>query len=1297
MGSAHAFFICKMAGLIPRFKRKLTNLSSANPWLFMRKLKSDYFLDLTTLEYYTQVPAWEIINSILSGKKSVTLCSVVNPGDGDETQISLKINSLLRKQRLTIQERGTNELQLAFPFVLGRWPDGSWVKTPLLLLPATLEKKMKSWQLLVNQEEVQFHPAFLLAYAFHFQQNLEEQFFEKAVQIEAEDGLQFLTNLYNRLKESGLDIHFNQELLASRVQPFQTFDKNQPPLGYQPGMLKLQPEAVLGLFPQSDSIIIPDFQFLENQGVELEEIFEKGIPDTTRVVREADILPVLPMDGSQEAGLKAISEGKSIVVKGPPGTGKSQLIVNVMANAMATGKSVLLVCQKKVALEVVLRRLQEVGLGNHVALWADYRNDRSEIFRQLETLISDLEIIRQEDQHLDTVVLERQFQILCRQIDGISEKLEAWKSALFDQKSAGISIFELYQQCQATERLLLDAGEFTKFNLTDWMDFMEFFRRNFETMFQLYGEESPLHLKLPWNNVKSHARILEEWEHHLHDYERIKIEFSARFQRKDINRIQPAFKLIPFFLEFQQAFEELEKGLFSWIQPNPDLLRNGQLVENLDRFFAEISAIRSEWEKWLPGAKFTKEEVNQGLALMENLPWKTNASFFIEMLALVHPGYRKLKKMNLSLSEEGIDFQWLKAHFSLASRFFAIKDLLPEFPSVSVSQLLMDQLFHLENQWNSGARLATKRLSSALAEIEKYFPVFSELSQVGEAGKWVNEIYSQWNRIINNWQPNFRIPLDFEEEAEKIPLQIDYIRNHSGRLFALDNELSAAPGYWSAFLYDIIKKLNALPEDSLEFISQIKRQWARAWVEKLEINHPVLAEAGSKAWNQDLEILRKGISDKESLSQKIVRLKVRERMYKGLEFNRLGNRTSYRELFHQVSKKRQRLSFRQLWQRFEEEICQLVPAWLATPESVSATFEMKPTFDLVIFDEASQCFAERGIPAAFRGKQLVIVGDEKQLSPHHLFSSRWEEEGEEDWLSSQESFLDLGRQFLPMYWLRYHYRSQFPELIFFSNKWFYDGNLVVIPTLENFQHRNPAIQYILTDGIWQNQQNEVEALWISNFLLDKVKQSSAEDFGVITFNVVQQEAITSQIEKVFARHQMAVPDTLFVKNIENVQGDERDHIIFSIGYGPNETGKISAQFGSLAFPGGENRLNVAISRARKSVWLVTSLLPDMLPVTENSPAGPKMLKEYLQFGYQLHQQGERRQFKPENWSGRLFEGLKNGRDKLDLVRFVDGNKLQWQENMKTYFGSNVLTLNKKGFNVDFFYRRGEWQNKDMEL
>lgn len=166
---------------------------------------------------------------------------------------------------------------------------------------------------------------------------------------------------------------------------------------------------------------------------------------------------------------------------------------------------------------------------------------------------------------------------------------------------------------------------------------------------------------------------------------------------------------------------------------------------------------------------------------------------------------------------------------------------------------------------------------------------------------------------------------------------------------------------------------------------------------------------------------------------------MREQAYKDIEVNRLGNPVTYRRLYAQVSKKRSLYPLRKLFELFSEEMLDLVPCWLASPETVSAVLPLERCFDLVIFDEASQCYAETGIPAMLRGKQVVVAGDAQQLKPSDIYRARWSgAEGEEQVEElSAESLLELCALYLPQTMLTQHYRSRYPELIEFSNRYFY--------------------------------------------------------------------------------------------------------------------------------------------------------------------------------------------------------------------------------------------------------------------
>ena len=324
---------------------------------------------------------------------------------------------------------------------------------------------------------------------------------------------------------------------------------------------------------------------------------------------------------------------------------------------------------------------------------------------------------------------------------------------------------------------------------------------------------------------------------------------------------------------------------------------------------------------------------------------------------------------------------------------------------------------------------------------------------------------------------------------------------------------------------------------------------------------------------------------------------------------------------------------------FQVELMNNVRIWMMTPEVVSAIVPLiYGMFDLVIFDEASQMYVEKGIPAIYRAKKVVIAGDTKQLRPSSLGIGRLEDEDEyyeEDVLKDvsmdAKSLLDLARYRYQETILNYHYRSVYEELISFSNHAFYDGKLIVSPNQS--EPEKPPIEYVhVADGIFDNRRNVQEAKAVIR-LLKKIfrERQNNETIGVITFNSTQRDQIENLIDeelfkrgkyqKEFERELFRADDgedtSLFVKNIENVQGDERDIIIFSMGYARNPEGYVRRRFGWLNNDGGQNRLNVAISRAKQKVYFVSSLFPEELKVEDLKSKGPKLLKDYMRYCYYI--------------------------------------------------------------------------------
>lgn len=318
--------------------------------------------------------------------------------------------------------------------------------------------------------------------------------------------------------------------------------------------------------------------------------------------------------------------------------------------------------------------------------------------------------------------------------------------------------------------------------------------------------------------------------------------------------------------------------------------------------------------------------------------------------------------------------------------------------------------------------------------------------------------------------------------------------------------------------------------------------------------------------------------------------------------------------------------------KFKFEILDATRIWLMTPEAVSdlLPFE-KNVFDLVIFDEASQMYIEKGLPAIYRSQKVVIVGDTEQLKPSSLGYGRIVEEEVEETEHSgaleEESLLDLAQYRYSETMLNYHYRSIYEELIAFSNYGFYNGKLYVSPNTKKNDIK-PIERIFVENGIWLDKQNIEEAKEIVS-LVKKIllTRTNKETIGIITFNSSQRDLIEDLLEKEkmideqFAnlinvelnRNNNGEDESIFVKNIENVQGDERDIIIFSIGYAKNTSNQVSINFGWLNQQGGENRLNVAISRAKRKIYIVTSIEPEELLVEESKNRGPKLFKKYLEY------------------------------------------------------------------------------------
>ena len=341
-------------------------------------------------------------------------------------------------------------------------------------------------------------------------------------------------------------------------------------------------------------------------------------------------------------------------------------------------------------------------------------------------------------------------------------------------------------------------------------------------------------------------------------------------------------------------------------------------------------------------------------------------------------------------------------------------------------------------------------------------------------------------------------------------------------------------------------------------------------------------------------------------------------------------------LLKESAKKRRLMPIRSLLQRIPNLLPKLKPCLLMSPISVSQFLSPElMKFDLILYDEASQIVPEDAVGSIYRGKTIVVAGDNKQLPPTSFFQKSliedvdWDEMNEGD-VEVFDSILDecLGIG-LPVKTLRWHYRSRHETLIAFSNNRFYNGTLITFPAA---LAENEALGVKLVhvkDSIYDRggrRDNPKEAEAVTNLVFDHFKRFPEKTLGVVTFSIAQMETVEEAIERRLREQpefeHFFKEDRLegfFVKNLENVQGDERDVIIFSVGYGRDQQGQMTLNFGPLNKAGGERRLNVAVTRAREKVILVTSIKASDIEVTPSSAVGVQALRGYLEYAEKTYE------------------------------------------------------------------------------
>ncbi len=1203
-----------MNNILKNYRRRLLNLGTGNRALVQMRLSAEMHLDVQELDFLINSPAFSIIQNLIAGKKRIIISPYADSRFAPVEPVSRRLRNIKRKVEMVFEERGSRELYIGWPFVHGKFSDGTAIRCPLLFFPVALQlNAAREWELVQDtSQQPHVNQSFLLAYAHYNNTPVAEQLLELDLRTLPQHSLEFRTKLYELLKESNMAVHTGRDLFNDRLKHFREYKKADYEEALKPGQLHLEQEAVLGIYPQAASYLLADYdELLLRDGLtEIEDLFPAALSESISTANQAQhTFTVFDMDASQEAALQQVKQGRSLVVQGPPGTGKSQLICNLISDFTARGKKVLVVSQKRAALDVVHQRLSTRGMGNFAALVHDIHVDRKSIYAQLQQQVEQVEEYRKQNLALNSIYTDRTFLEVCRSINRCTQKLEAFKSALFDTSRCGWSAKEIYLQSNLSAPQIQLGNNFRHFTASTITDFLPRLRQYLQRAAVLEAPDFPL----------KNRRNMQGWGWP----QRQKLEQAIKELNRKYNQAAQSIKELS---GFDFTLEKLPKGIHihSCITDLQKLLAQPEAAQ-IVLVLAQRSVNTNELEQLIiqlrnlylatpvPDATIPADKVQAvqaALKVYEQQQGKwlksINWRFFSPEKKVLE---NALEQYGWELTEEAV--AKLKVKLQLRQQAEQLLQSLNQSINSTLSinsapESILQQLDYVEQAVQ--ARELLKQLHQAKVFSEKLVQqpdLPGRLLQLSQSITQLQRDYNQWLEWLTETQIQQLL-----QEPEHGKQLLQALQQHFEPLVAHDT-LQATFTQAEREVAQLLLENNITPDvTDLEalFVNSVQL----AWLHELEQQHSELRMPSSGEMELLEQELQRLLQEKNRLSQEIVLSKLREQTYTNLEYNRLGNAVTYRRLYAQVIKKRSMYPIRKLFTLFSEEILDLVPCWLASPDTVSAVLPLAQCFDLVIFDEASQCYSESGIPAILRGRQVMVAGDEKQLKPSDLYQARWNPDGEEAEELTAESLLQLCSLYLPQTMLTQHYRSRYPELIEFSNQHFYSRKLELIPDRYKINAGQPAISFVKVRGVWHQNKNLPEAEAVVKLVLEMLQQNQ-QDIGVITFNYSQQMLVLDLLEEAALAQGINLPASLLVKNIENMQGDEKEVIILSVGYAPDEKGKLTMQFGSLNQAGGENRLNVAVTRAKQQVIVVSSIDAAQLQVENTLHQGPKLLKAYLSY------------------------------------------------------------------------------------
>ena len=1054
-----------------------------------------------------------------------------------DTELKNDLKQVYRTARTSLEENGANSLFLALGML--KWYETSKSEqaryAPILLLPVDIVRRTgKSYVIRKRDEDIFLNITLVELLKQNFGINLDV--LKELPKDESGVDVKLIFTYFRRaiieqkkwnvIEESMLglfsfnkfvmwnDIHSNADKLKENIVVASLIDKQ-------------------------------DKQGLAEDAVDARDIDRESSP--------MDFAIPLDVDSSQMEAIVESSRGRSFILHGPPGTGKSQTITNMIANALYQGKRVLFVAEKMAALSVVQSRLEKIGLAPFCLELHSNKATKKHFLEQMDEVLKVTKINSPEKyaQRSEELFNER-------------KELISYMEALHIKSSSGLSLYdciseyisiredEISEQLPAIEQITAD--------------FIAQCREQIEpikTILDIVGQpcKHALYGLEPIDNrqekFEAICTILKDFKTLKNKYDTLleKLNSTLYIDLKTGNDLQ-WLKMFADSISSEREKDELHESVLS--SYDEGILK------------IDVEAYAREWEevndKWFLPRYFAKKRFLKSLQVYGQI-FESGVESMLKLVGDYQNLKKKLKKQESEL------FSYAHANgFSHQDRYEAY-------------------IKYLGNQ-KAGRRQEFLYQADALTSVNQELIDFSDS---------LNEL------TIN-------------------PISIDYIISHIDSW--LDGYNKMKDWYHWVDKKRELQQLGVLPVISLiedgadpqETMSRYLKGMYHILIETTIDTNEQLRMFNGLKFRQKIEKYKRDTATFQELSKEELYSKLASRVPATSAAIADGSEISI--LKRNIANGGRGSSIRSIIDSIPTLLPRLCPCMLMSPISVAQYIDMNAEkFDLVIFDEASQMPTSEAVGAIARGKALVVVGDSRQMPPTSFFTSNPVDEEEAD-IDDMESILDdCITLSLCEHQLNWHYRSKHESLIAFSNSQYYDNNLLTFPSIDDHVTK---VTLVPIDGVYdkgRTRSNPEESKAIVNEIIRRLSDEELQKYsiGVVAFSRVQGDLIEDDLLEALDKNpklkEIAIngKEPIFVKNLENVQGDERDVILFSIGYGADKKGKVSMNFGPLNNAGGERRLNVVVSRARYEMMVFSTLKSSQIDLNRSNAKGVEGLKAFLEF------------------------------------------------------------------------------------